>query len=94
MKEIQFYADNYKPNLRISKKHIITFGKDSMILYNLKGNELDITNFHFIEEEEISDICIINENYLIVFVKHPFFDIYKNIKIFLETTQLIIDQYL
>jgi len=49
-----------------------------MILYNLKGNELDIINFHFIEEEEISDICIINDNYLIDFVKHPFSLIYNN----------------
>ena len=49
-----------------------------MILYNLKGNELDIINFHFIEEEEISDIFIINDNYLIDFVKHPFSLIYNN----------------
>ena len=78
MKEIQFITNNNKPNLRSSKKHIITFGKDSMILYNLKGDELDIINFHFITKE-ISDICIINDNYLIVFVKNPFFDFYKNI---------------
>ena len=67
MNEIQFVSNHYKPNIRIVKKYIITFDKNLIILYNLKGNRLDDINL-VDYNLKIYDICIINDNYLIAFV--------------------------
>ena len=60
MEEIEITSNNYNPNIRIVKNHIITFNEAFIYLYNIEGGLLDVEI-----KTEIKDICIINNNYLI-----------------------------
>ena len=73
MKEIQYDANYYEPNIRILKNYIITFHNNLVILYDLIGNKLDekklLFDDIFSDLYTIYDICIINDNHLIAFAK-------------------------
>ena len=76
MKEIEITSNNYNPNLRIIKNHIVTFNGLFIYLYSIEGNLLDSIKINY--EKAIIDICIINNCYLIGFTVNDLFKI--NIK--------------
>jgi len=76
MQEIEITSNNYNPNLRILKNHIVTFNGLFIYLYSTEGNLLDSIKINY--EKAIIDICIINNYYLIGFTVNDLFKI--NIK--------------
>ena len=60
MKEIEITSNNYNPNIRILKNHILTFNETFIYLYNIEGKLLDTQ-----KKTGVVDIWIINNNYLI-----------------------------
>ena len=73
MKEIEITSNNYNPNLRILKNHIVTFNEQFIYLYSTDESLLDSIKNNL--EKEIIDICIINNNYLIGFTDTDLFKI-------------------
>ena len=73
MKEIEITSNNYNPNMKILKNHIIKFNEQFIYLYNMEGNLLHSININLIVN--IEDICIINNNYLIGYTKYDLFKI-------------------
>ena len=73
MKEIEITSNNYNPNIKILKNHIVKFNEQFIYLYNMEGNLLHSININLIED--IIDICIINNNYLIGYTKYDLFKI-------------------
>ena len=73
MKEIEITSNNYNPNMKILKNHIIKFNEHFIYLYNMEGNLLHSININSIVN--IEDICIINNNYLIGYTEYDLFKI-------------------
>ena len=73
MKEIEITSNNYNPNIKILKNHIVKFNEQFIYLYNMEGNLLHSININSIVN--IEDICIINNNYLIGYTKYDLFKI-------------------
>lgn len=85
MQEIKITSNNYIPNIKILKNHIVTFKKKCIDLYDIKGNLLDSSKID--SKYKIHDICFINDNYLIahdsnhlfsIIVKDEKLDIFEN----------------
>ena len=63
MKQIDLIAYDFKPNLRILKDYILSFGEDIVKLFDLKGNLLDKILFG---NSDIVNIEIVKKNLIIV----------------------------
>ena len=63
MQEIEITSNNYNPNIRILKNHIVKFNDQFIYLYNIEGNLFDSIEISL--ENIVIDILIINNNYLI-----------------------------
>ena len=62
MTEIKISSIKYSPKIKILNNHIITFDDRNIILYDLKGAELDNIKTRVYVNHEILDICKINNN--------------------------------
>ena len=74
MKLINIEAKNYRPNIRILQRNIITFESNNINLFSLSGNKLDKIQFFF----KVNDICIVNNKFFIAFEDFHVFGIKIN----------------
>ena len=74
MKLINIEAKNYRPNIRILQRNIITFESNNINLFSLSGYKLDEIQFFFI----VKDICIVNNKFFIAFEDFNVFGIKIN----------------
>ena len=89
MSVIEIKSINYKPNLVILEKYIVTFKGTFIYLYNMKGKLLFNNFIH--PGEDIAGLFIINNNYLIGYSKYVFFKVIINKKEF-EIENIILER--
>ena len=74
MELLNIEVKNYRPNIRILQRNIITFGSNNINLFSLSGYKLDTIKFFF----NVNDICMINNKFFIAFEDYLIYGIKIN----------------
>ena len=74
MELLNVEVKNYRPNIRILQRNIITFGSNNINLFSLSGYKLDTIKFFF----NVNDICMINNKFFIAFEDYLIYGIKIN----------------
>ena len=73
MELLNVEVKNYRPNIRILQRNIITFGSNNINLFSLSGYKLDTIKFF-----NFNDICMINNKFFIAFEDYLIYGIKIN----------------